>query len=144
MKYSVVRFGDSVNNRISGPSVANWDLLTKQAELGILGDTHFITYKEESKRKKYPFNLKIHEVLLEQNTGVSSRMPLQPHFKTVNEALKIVPQLEKKVICVAASGKYSPQAFQFVNLLNKIYGHKAYLIVEGHGSEVCGCQLMEY
>jgi len=142
--YSIVRFGDSVNNFITGPSVANWDLLTKQAELGILGDTHFITYKEKEKTKKYPKQLKIHEVDLEQSKEVASRMPLQPHFKTVEKALGILPKLKNKIIAIAVSGRYSPQAAQFVNLVNKNTKKKAYLVVEGHGSDVCGYQLREF
>lgn len=143
-KYSIVRFGDSVNNVITGPSVANWDLLTKQAELGILGDVHFITYVQKGNSKKYPKGLKIHEVSLEQSKEVSSRMPLQPHFKTVEKALEILPKLKNKIVAVAVSGRYSPQAYQFVNLINKNTKKKAYLVVEGHGSDVCGYQLREF
>ncbi len=144
VNYSIVRFGDSVNNVITGPSVSNWDLLTKQGEMGILGDTYFVTYTEKFKGKRYPKDLKIQEVSLEQSKEVSSRMPLQPHFNSVNEALKIVPKLKKKVVVVAVSGRYSPQAEQFCSILRSNYGRKCKLIVEGHGSDVCGYQLRSF
>ncbi|MBW2975453.1 glycosyltransferase [Candidatus Woesearchaeota archaeon] len=142
--YSVVRFGDSVNNSINGPSVANWNLLTKQQELGILGDTHLITYTQKEKTERYPSGLKVHEVDLKQSKEISARMPYQPHFKTVEKALEILPKLKNKVIAVAVSGRYSPQAQQFVSLVNKNTKKKAYLVVEGHGSDVCGYQLREF
>jgi glycosyltransferase involved in cell wall biosynthesis len=141
--YSVVRFGDSINNVITGPSVANFDLLDSQAHCGIKTDTHLVTYKEKSKKLKYP-NVKMHEVSLEISKEVASRMPLQPHFKTVDKALSFVPKLKDRIIAVAVSGRYSPQAYQFVNLVNKNYSKKAYLVVEGHGSDVCGYQLREF
>ncbi len=143
MMLSIVRFADSINNRISGPSVANYDLLLTQSEIG-LPDTYMITYKEKKKEIKYPEKVKIVEVPLEQSKEVSARMPLQPHFKTINRALDIAKYLKEKVIVVAVSGKYSPQAEQFSCLLKTNYKKNCKLVIEGHGSEVCGYQFLEF
>ena len=138
----IVRFADSVNNHVSGPSVANYDLLTTLSKMEI-PKTYMVTYKEKSKKIKYPDKVKLIEVDFEQSKEVSARMPLQPHFNTVNKALDIAKCLGKEVASIAVSGKYSPQAEQFSCLL-KNYKKNCKLIVEGHGSEVCGYQLIEF
>ena len=141
--YSVVRFADSVNNHVSGPSVANFDLLATQARENLMPETYMITYKEKTKKIKYQ-GIKMVEVELKQSSTVTARMPAQPHFNTVNRALSIVDSLDKKVIVVAVGGKYSPQADQFSSLLKSNYGKDCRMVVEGHGSDVCGYQLIEF
>lgn len=138
----IVRFADSVNNHISGPSVANYDLLMTLSKME-MPKTYMVTYKEKSKKIKYPDKVKLIEVNFEQSKDVSARMPFQPHFNTVNRALDIAEFLEKDVASIAVSGKYSPQAEQFSCLL-KNYKKNCKLVVEGHGSEVCGYQLIEF
>ncbi|MHA1409854.1 MAG: glycosyltransferase family 4 protein [Candidatus Odinarchaeia archaeon] len=141
---SIVRFADSVNNMVSGPSVSNYDLLTTQAENNILPETYMVSYKEKTKTSKYPSRVKFLEVDLEESSEVLSRMPMQPHFLTVNTALSIINKLKKNVLAVAVSGRYSPQTEQFCSLLRSNHSKNCKLIVEGHGSDVCGYQLRQF
>ena len=143
METSIVRFADSVNNHISGPSVANWSLLVTQAKTNLMPETYMVTYKERSKKIKYP-KVKMLEVELKQDKAVAARMPAQPHFNTVEKALGLVESLSSKVIAVAVSGKYSPQADQFCSILKSNYNKDCKLVIEGHGSEVCGYQLLNF
>lgn len=140
---SFVRFADSVNNHISGPSVANWNLLAIQAKNNMMPETYMVTYKEKNKKLKYP-KVKLIEVELKQDKAVSGRMPPQPHFNTLEKALTIADFLKDKVMAVAVSGKYSPQAEQFTSILKSNYKKDCKLVVEGHGSEVCGYQLRNF
>lgn len=139
----IVRFADSVNNHVSGPSVANYDLLSTLSKIG-MPKTYMVTYKEKTKKIKYPNEVKLIEVDLEQSKAISARMPFQPHFNTVNKALSIADSLGRRVISVAVSGKYSPQAEQFSCLIKTNYKKECKLVIEGHGSEVCGYQLLEF
>lgn len=139
----VIRFADSVNNHVSGPSVANWHLLITQAKMGEMPKTYMITYKEKSKKLKYP-KVKMIEVELKQSKETSARMPFQPHFNTLEKALSIVDSTSKDIVAIAVGGKYSPQAEQFSSLIKANYHKNCKLVIEGHGSDVCGYQFLEF
>lgn len=139
----VIRFADSVNNHVSGPSVANWHLLTTQAKMDDMPKTYMVTYKEKSKKLKYP-KVEMIEVELKQSKETSARMPFQPHFNTLEKALSIADSMSNDIIAIAVGGKYSPQAEQFSSLIKANYNKNCKLVVEGHGSDVCGYQLLEF
>ena len=140
----VIRFADSINNYIAGPSVSNWNQICIQEGLGILPETHLITYVETQHRYNYP-GVEVHEVnLADLSPEVASRMPAQPHFTAVNEALNAIKGLDGRIVAYAVSARWSPQAHQFSKFIKDVWKRDCPLVIEGHGSDVCGYQFRTF